>query len=135
MKIEASLGDVVDRVSILQIKAKKLSDRGQLVNVKHELSVLRDAWSTTGHADMLTLAWWTGLCEVNEALWDVEDALREHEARGDFGARFVELARSVYRLNDRRAALKRQVNIALGSQVVEEKSYVSYVSEQDPTDR
>ena len=81
------------------------------------------------------LACWSALREVNEQLWDVEDELRDHERRQDFGDAFVRLARSVYHLNDRRAAHKRQVNLGLGSTVVEEKSYAPYSATQDPTDR
>ena len=126
MKVDASLGDVLDRVTILQIKASRIQDPDKVVNVRRELQALQDAWAEAGQPAMEELGCWAALREVNEKLWDVEDALREHERRGDFGERFVELARSVYHLNDQRAAYKRQVNLGLGSDIVEEKSYASY---------
>ena len=133
MKVEASLGDVVDRVSILHIKHARLADEGQRANVQRELDALTQAWTEQPHPAMADLTQWEQLIEVNGSLWDVEDALREHEARSDFSAEFVRLARSVYHLNDRRAALKRQVNDALGSELIEEKSYSDYTAKQDPT--
>jgi len=135
MKIEASLGDVVDRVTILDIKRSRLRDPGQRLNVDREHAALHQGWAATALPPMHTLDAWAGLQQVNEALWEVEDDLRDHERRGDFGPEFVRLARSVYHLNDRRAALKRAINEALGSELVEEKSYADYGGRQDPTDR
>ena len=86
--------------------------------------MLEEAWSAEGLPRLEGLQQLPELAAVNEALWDVEDALRVHEARGEFGARFVERARSVYRLNDERARLKRAINDALGSELIEVKSYV-----------
>lgn len=126
MKVEMSLGDVVDRVTILLIKAERFTDPAKLANVGNELEALRSAWAEEGQPPMEGLADWTALRAVNEQLWDVEDRLREHERRRDFGADFVALARSVYHLNDRRAARKRAINTALGSRLVEEKSYADY---------
>jgi hypothetical protein len=126
MKVEASLGDVVDRVTILLLKAARIADPGKHANIQEELRGLRMAWAAAGLADLESLGSWERLCEVNGALWDVEDQLREHERNRDFGPLFVERARSVYRLNDERAALKRQINEELGSAIVEEKSYAAY---------
>jgi hypothetical protein len=123
MKVECALGDVVDRVTILRIKERRIADAAKVANVRHELAALLSAWNAEGLPDMPSLRAWTRLSEVNEALWVVEDDLREHEARGDFGPRFVELARSVYKLNDERARLKKDINGELGSAIVEEKSY------------
>jgi hypothetical protein len=123
MVVESSFGDVADRVSILRIKERRIADAARVANVRTELAALHDAWASERLPPLEDLAGWSRLCAVNEALWDVEDRLREHERRGDFGAAFVELARSVYRLNDERAALKRAINLALGSRLVEEKSY------------
>ena len=123
MLVEVPLGDVVDRVTILLLKERHLSDEGALANVRRELTALGQAWRGEGHAPMQRLPQWAELSEVNGALWSVEDALREHEVEGDFGPEFVALARSVYQLNDRRAALKRAISLSLGSQLVEEKSY------------
>lgn len=126
MKVELPLGDVVDKIAILIIKANRLSEPTRLANVHTELETLRAAWSETPFPPLEALADWSELCEVNGKLWDVEDDLRDLERKQDFGPEFVELARSVYHLNDRRAALKRNINVALGSRLVEEKSYAAY---------
>ena len=126
MKVELPLGDVVDKITILLIKTAKISDAAKLKNIHTELDTLRAAWSDAGHTPLEQLADWEALREVNGKLWDVEDDLRDLERDKDFGSRFVELARSVYMLNDRRAALKRSINVALGSKLVEEKSYAAY---------
>lgn len=125
MLVECPLGDVVDKVTILRIKATRLRDPGALAAVHEELRTLEAAWSAADLPPMEALARYTELADVNLALWEVEDALRDHERRQDFGGAFVAAARSVYRLNDRRAALKRAINEALGSRLVEHKSYGS----------
>lgn len=123
MKVEVGYGDVVDRVSILLRKEARMADPHKLSHVRAELAALRDAWSTEGLPPIESLPSWVRLCEVNAALWDVEDALREDERRSDFGDGFVARARSVYALNDERARLKAQINASLGSRIVEVKSY------------
>ena len=123
MKVQLPLGDVVDKVTILLLKQEHIADAAKQANVRRELEVLRAAWAAEGLPPMPTLEAWEGLCAVNAQLWKVEDDLREHEARRAFGQRFVDLARSVYKLNDQRAAFKRAINDALGSELVEEKSY------------
>ena len=123
MQIPVPLGDVLDKITILRIKSRKISDPGKLAHVRRELEALQASWDARGFP---TLEQEAGLEAVNEALWDVEDHLRRHEAAADFGAEFVERARSVYKLNDRRAALKRAINEALGSELVEQKDYVEY---------
>lgn len=125
MKVEVAHGDVVDRVSILEIKARTIADPAARHHVQVELDALRAAWQGEGLPDMTSLATWTRLAEVNQALWDVEDRLRAFERAGDFGPDFVADARAVYRWNDERAALKRAINLALGSGIVEEKWYPS----------
>ena len=129
MQVELPLGDVVDRIAILRLKAARLGDPVQRANVGRELDALDRAWVAAGHPPVERLDAWDELLDVNQRLWDVEDALREHERRGDFGPDFVRRARSVYQLNDRRAALKRAVSVELGSRLVEEKSYSSSGSE------
>ena len=126
MKVECALGDVVDRVTILALKAERITDATKLRNVRTELDALRQDWARDGQPPMESLGAWSPLAGVNARLWDVEDELREHERRGDFGPGFVALARSVYVLNDERAAWKKTINLELGSAVVEEKSYASY---------
>ena len=126
MKVEQSLGDVVDRVTILDIKLARLEAPDQRANVRVEREALVAAWGAEGLPPMADLADWAALAAVNLALWEVEDQLRDLERASDFGPVFVAAARSVYRLNDRRAALKRAINLDLGSRIVEEKSYRPY---------
>ena len=126
VRIEVSPGELVDKITILEIKLARLSDAGALANVRREHEMLaaeRDkALSVSADLDRLTAE----LRSANEALWVIEDDIRERERAKDFGARFVELARAVYRNNDRRAALKREINELLGSAIIEEKSYSKY---------
>ena len=126
MKVQLPLGDVVDKVTILLLKRDRIDDSQKVRNVLEELRVLRASWTAEGLSPMEELKDWAALCEVNGQLWEVEDELRLHESRQDFGDRFIELARSVYHINDRRAALKRSINMALGSTLIEEKSYQDY---------
>lgn len=123
MRVECALGEVVDKVTILRLKEARIADPMAVADVQQELRELLAAWSAEGHGPMEELEDYPALAAINAELWDVEDALRDHERRQDFGDRFVALARSVYRLNDRRAALKRQINHALGSRLIEHKSY------------
>lgn len=124
LSIAVSHGEVIDKITILLIKREKITEPTKLRHVKRELATLRACWNTSGlpwpAADARALE------EVNRSLWDVEDELRRHEARGDFGEEFVQRARSVYQLNDRRAKLKRDLNEQLGSDLVEVKDYVGY---------
>ena len=129
MKVQLPLGDVVDKVTILMLKQEKIADPEKQKNVEEELRVLRQSWKDEGLQPLEELTDWAGLREVNGELWDVEDELRLHESRQDFGPHFVALARSVYHLNDRRAALKRSINLVLGSALIEEKSYQDYSAE------
>jgi tetratricopeptide (TPR) repeat protein len=121
--IETSPGELIDKITILEIKAARITDPAALRNVRAELDALQAAHERTivGSEELDALT--AELRSVNETLWDVEDGIRVCERDGDFGERFVALARSVYQHNDRRAALKRQINLRLGSGLVEEKSY------------
>lgn len=123
MKVESPLGDIVDRMTILQLKVERLPSPAARTNAERELHRLRSAWRDAGQPPLPELPEAAELARVNGALWAVEDELRDHEARQDFGEHFVERARSVYHLNDERAALKRALNLRLGSDLVEEKSY------------
>ena len=120
--IPVSWGELLDKMTILQIKQTRISAPAALENVEKEYRLLHMLG-----AQALQMASVDGLVEslqrVNEALWDIEDAIREKEAAGQFGPDFVALARSVYRMNDRRAAIKREINRLLDSELVEEKSY------------
>jgi hypothetical protein len=118
------VGDIIDKITILRIKFDRIRDSGKRENVRRELELLERIFAEYFPAagpDADRLA--DQLHEVNQALWDVEDELRECERRHDFSAGFISLARSVYATNDRRAAIKRDLNVALGSALVEEKSY------------
>lgn len=123
LSIPASPGEVADKISILRLKVERIADPGRVANVGIELDALRAAWTAAGLPELESLPEWPELVAVNTALWEVEDALREHEGRQDFGQAFVALARSVYRHNDHRAAIKKRINLALGSRIVEEKSW------------
>ena len=129
MYIEVPLGEVVDKVSILLLKEERMGDATQVARVREELGSLRASWRDAGLVPMEGLQAWEGLRRVNGQLWEVEDALREHERRQDFGPAFVALARSVYHLNDERARLKADINAALGSRLAEQKSYAPYGGE------
>ena len=121
--VPVSWGELIDKITILEIKAERIADPAKRANVARELAAL-NAVRDQGRARAEGLAALTReLRQVNEALWTIEDDIRECEAKGDFGARFVALARSVYKYNDRRAALKRRINDLLGSELIEEKSY------------
>lgn len=123
MNVPAPTGDVADRVSILLLKQARIADPAAVAHVRRELDALRAAWQAEGLPALESLPEWPALCAVNTALWDVEDRLRAFEAEGVFDADFVAAARSVYRLNDERAALKRAVSRRTGSDLVEQKSY------------
>ena len=124
--IEVSAGELIDKITILEIKAERIKDPGKLLNVRCELEQLQgvceDNIQPGGTLDTLSRE----LRNVNEQLWDIEDRIRERERDKNFDAQFIELARSVYRINDRRAELKQQINSLLGSKIVEEKSYQPY---------
>ena len=124
--VEVAAGELMDKITILQIKMERIEDVAKLANVREELSTLlaaRDgALAVTAELELLI----ADLKSANEQLWEIEDAIRECERRRDFGPQFIELARSVYRTNDRRCTIKRKINELLGSRLIEEKSYQDY---------
>ena len=123
--VPISWGELLDKISILEIKAARLSEEAARANVEKELAMLRQiAEPVRAHPHTGPLI--ARLKAINETLWEVEDQIREHEARGDFGEGFIALARAVYRRNDERGAVKRQLNLMLGSALFEEKSYKPY---------
>lgn len=124
--VPVSWGEVIDKITILEIKARRLSDETKQANVRRELDLLRTVRDREfrGNDRLAELA--TALEHINERLWIIEDDIRNCERRKDFGPHFVELARSVYASNDERAALKRQINELVGSALTEEKSYAAY---------
>ena len=121
-----SWGELLDKITILQIKTERMTDPAKRANVVTELTLLSDI---AGDAPQKVSSLMTELKSVNESLWEVEDLIRDKEAAQAFDAEFVRLARAVYVTNDRRADLKRQINHALGSHLVEEKSYKPYIAD------
>ena len=128
MKIEVSNGEVLDKYSILQIKSERITDPTALNNIRRELESLQPAvdaiHSLESSGALHSLQ--DELLKVNTSLWEVEDVLRGLEKSQDFGPSFVAAARSVYQLNDRRAAVKKEINLLTGSNLIEEKSYEKY---------
>jgi len=121
--IPVSAGELLDKISILQIKEVRIEDPAKRANVQRELVLLRAAWQASPAAAVDVGAERAELERINAALWEIEDAIRACERARRFDARFIELARAVYQTNDRRAAVKRRLNEKLGSALVEEKSY------------
>jgi hypothetical protein len=119
-------GELIDKITILEIKMERIRDTTKLANVRVELAELAAVHERCLPSSAELAGLTSALKAVNEELWQVEDELRECERAGDFGPRFIQLARSVYQNNDRRAALKRQINEQLGSRLIEEKSYAAY---------
>ncbi len=121
-----SFGELIDKVTILEIKSERIADAAKLANVRDELQLLNELWvrDPASRTDISTER--AELKRINEALWEIEDEIRVKERDQAFDARFIELARAVYHTNDKRAAVKRAINLRLGSRLVEEKSYQPY---------
>ena len=126
IEVPVSYGELIDKITILEIKSRRISDEAKLANVRNELELLDATWSSHAAAQTDITAERARLLAVNEALWDIEDKIRIKERAQAFDGEFIELARSVYFQNDERAAVKREINLKLGSQLVEEKSYQDY---------
>jgi predicted nucleic acid-binding Zn-ribbon protein len=124
--VPVSFGELLDKIAILQIKSERIADAGKLANVRKELEALSSTWMAHPAAQQHLVELRADLKAVNERLWDIEDEIRDCERRQDFGAEFVRLARAVYHENDQRARIKKDINQALGSAYVEEKSYQDY---------
>jgi hypothetical protein len=124
--VPISPGELLDKITILRIKAARMTDAAKVANVKHELALLEKTWRDSGAAAGNLGEEEANLTRVNEALWVIEDEIRDEERAGRFGEKFIELARAVYVTNDERAAIKKRINVALGSNIVEEKSYKPY---------
>ncbi len=119
-------GELLDKITILRIKSSRMSDARKLANVRIELKVLEETWSASPYAKSDIAADVNELLQVNERLWVIEDDIRDKERMQAFDAEFIRLARAVYVENDARAAIKRRINVKLGSTIVEEKSYAPY---------
>jgi hypothetical protein len=126
LHVPISPGELLDKITILRIKSQRMSDPAKMLNVRLELDLLQQTWATLGSATLQVAAEERALQAVNEQLWEIEDRIRDKEAARSFDQEFVELARAVYHRNDERAAIKKRINIALGSRIVEEKSYQPY---------
>jgi len=124
--VPISPGELIDKITILEIKSQRMTDAAKLHNVRTELALLTDTWNASGYSTTDISAEWAGLWDVNAKLWDVEDHIRDKERDGRFDAEFVELARAIYFTNDQRALIKKRINTRLGASLVEEKSYADY---------
>ena len=124
--VPASIGELIDKITILEIKSTRIADAAKLANVRHELALLNEIknrhWSSDDALHRLSAE----LRAVNEGLWNIEDEIRACEKQSAFGSKFVALARSVYMENDKRSALKREINLLFNSAIVEEKLYTHY---------
>ena len=126
LHVPVSVGEVFDKITILQIKLAHISDAEKRVNVQNELDALLPLVAGDSFITGQTQTLIAELKSVNEALWEIEDDIREQEAAKNFGEEFIRLARAVYVTNDKRASIKKQINLATGSALIEEKSYESY---------
>ena len=124
--VPLSPGELLDKITILRIKVARIQDAAKLANVKRELSLLEQTWKDSGAAAHDVALDECALENVNGRLWDIEDRIRDKEAHQTFDREFIELARAVYICNDERAAIKKRINLQLGSSLVEEKSYKQY---------
>jgi hypothetical protein len=134
--VPVSFGELLDKITILEIKAERIRDEAKLANVRRELTEVQSVWRDSAQSSINITAPYAALKAANERLWMIEDEIRLKESRREFDQEFIRLARSVYFENDERARLKRELNVALGSVYVEEKSYADYLTEnQHPSHR
>ncbi len=126
IQVAVSYGELLDKIAILEIKYQRIADPAKRANIDAELELLRTTWSRHPASRAAIDEERNALTAVNEALWDIEDRIRLKERDAAFDAEFIELARSVYIRNDERAAIKRTINLQLGSPLIEEKSYQEY---------
>ena len=128
IKVPVSPGELLDKITILRIKSARMRDASKLANVRTELEALERLWNASPYAAVDVASDVSALLAVNERLWTIEDDIREKERAQSFDGEFVRLARAVYVENDERAAIKRRLNVKLGSSLIEEKSYAEYKS-------
>lgn len=124
--VPVSPGEVLDKITILEIKAERMDDPVKVANVKVELALLEETWAQSVTSDQVIEDLHDQLKQINEALWEIEDDIRDKERVKEFDQQFTELARKVYFTNDRRSDVKKKLNLHLGSQIIEEKSYQDY---------
>ena len=126
IKVELAYGELLDKITILQIKSERISDAAKVANVNKELGLLNNLWQADKKSSVDISSEFTALKDINEKIWDIEDDIRDKERAKEFDEIFIELARSVYFSNDKRAEIKREINMKLGSELIEEKSYSDY---------
>jgi len=126
ISVPVSFGELLDKIAILEIKAARIADPAKLANVQNELKLLESTWGAAPESKVDIAFEREALKSVNLRLWVIEDDIRTQERRQAFDAEFVRLARAVYFENDERARIKREINVKLGSALVEEKSYQNY---------
>jgi len=126
LKVDISFGELLDKITILQIKSERISDAAKLQNIHHEMELLQSIWEKSEEVKIDIKFEIYELKAINEKLWDIEDGIRDKELKKEFDNDFIELARAVYVTNDKRADFKRKINVKLNSELVEEKSYAQY---------
>jgi Family of unknown function (DUF6165) len=126
ISVPLSPGELIDKITILEIKAARILDTAKVANVRTELQLLESTWRSSDYAAHDITAEWSALRAINAKLWDIEDRIRDKERARTFDDEFIQLARAVYVTNDERAAVKRTINVKLGSKIIEEKSYAKY---------
>ena len=126
MHVPVSPGEVLDKITILEIKSVRMNDSEKVANVRAELALLQETWASNIRDSEIIQDLHARLKEINEALWEIEDDIRDKERAREFDDRFIELARAVYVTNDRRSQIKKELNLHLGSEIIEEKSYQDY---------
>ena len=126
IKVALSVGELIDKITILQLKMKFITNKEQLNNVNKELETLKPLLKENNLETPEIKKHFSELYEINLELWKIEDKIREKEKQSDFGNEFVSLARSVYFTNDKRAEIKKKIKLISGSELIEEKSYAKY---------
>lgn len=128
MTIQATIsyGEFLDKLTILEIKNERITDKDKLKNVQNELAIVKELWQECAASKIDISSELAALKAVNEKLWGIEDAIRDNERQQNFDQTFIDLARSVYFENDDRANIKKLINLKLGSDLIEEKSYADY---------
>lgn len=129
IQVQISVGEFLDKLTILQIKSERITVPAKLENIKKELQFLLETWQRSSYTGIDITTEMQELRVKNESLWDIEDKIRKQEAKKIFDDTFIQLARSVYFTNDQRALVKKKLNLKLGSDLIEEKLYAEYSSE------
>lgn len=127
LKVEVSVGELLDKMTILEIKSERIKDPEKLRNIGNELSCLKQAWEESRYNKESVVESVQKLKTINEALWEIEDDIRIKETKQEFDDEFIKLARAVYQTNDQRARVKKEINDLTGSELTEEKSYPDYM--------